>query len=76
MRTIIFSECGSEADPAQGKLSLSSPFFRLETMTQPEPQILRYQRWLASERGLDFDATTRPGYEALWRWSVGDLRAF
>ena len=27
-------------------------------MTQPEPQILRYQRWLAAERGLVFDATT------------------
>ena len=45
-------------------------------MTQPEPQILRYQRWLAAERGLVFDASTRAGYEALWRWSIDDLRAF
>jgi acetoacetyl-CoA synthetase len=45
-------------------------------MNQPEPQILRYQRWLAAERGLVFDATTRDGYEALWRWSIDDLRAF
>jgi len=45
-------------------------------MTLPEPQILRYTRWLAAERGLAFDARTREGYEALWRWSIGDLRAF
>jgi acetoacetyl-CoA synthetase len=37
----------------------------------PEPQITRYQRWLRDERGLQFDS-----YEALWQWSVSDLRAF
>ncbi|KNZ31214.1 MAG: acetoacetyl-CoA synthetase [Methylibium sp. NZG] len=45
-------------------------------MTLPEPQITRYTRWLAERRGLHFDASTTAGYDALWRWSVGDLRAF
>jgi acetoacetyl-CoA synthetase len=45
-------------------------------MTLPEPQITRYTRWLAEQRGLHFDATTVGGYDALWRWSVGDLRTF
>ena len=38
--------------------------------------ISRYTDWLARERGLHFDATTTAGYDALWRWSVTDLRAF
>ena len=38
-------------------------------MTQPEPQITRYQRWLEQTTGRRFDT-----YEALWRWSVTDLR--
>ncbi|MBT9523877.1 MAG: acetoacetate--CoA ligase, partial [Rhizobacter sp.] len=42
----------------------------------PEPQILRYTRWLERERGLKFDATTTAGYDAMWRWSVSDLDAF
>jgi acetoacetyl-CoA synthetase len=45
-------------------------------MPLPEPRILLYTRWLAEHRGLRFDATTPEGYDALWRWSVGDLRAF
>ena len=45
-------------------------------MTLPEPQILRYTRWLADTRGLHFDASTTEGYDALWRWSVSDLNAF
>ena len=46
-------------------------------MTLPrEHQIERYTRWLAAQRGLHFDATTIEGYDALWRWSTGDLRAF
>ncbi|MEO6409357.1 MAG: AMP-binding protein, partial [Burkholderiaceae bacterium] len=45
-------------------------------MTLPEPQILRYTRWLARERGLNFEPTTYAGYDALWRWSVDDLPAF
>ena len=45
-------------------------------MALPEPQITRYTRWLAAERGLTFDATTTQGYDALWRWSVTDLHAF
>ena len=45
-------------------------------MPLPEPHILRYTRWLAAERGLHFDSTTHEGYDALWRWSVTDLRAF
>jgi acetoacetyl-CoA synthetase len=35
------------------------------------PQIRLYQNWLATERGLSFD-----NYDALWRWSIGDLDAF
>ena len=45
-------------------------------MTLPEPHILRYTNWLAAERGLHFDPTTHEGYDALWRWSVTDLRSF
>ncbi len=45
-------------------------------MALPEPQIIRYTRWLESERGLKFDATTTAGYDELWRWSVADLSAF
>ena len=45
-------------------------------MTEREHLINRYTRWLAQERGLHFDANTTEGYEALWRWSVTDLRAF
>jgi acetoacetyl-CoA synthetase len=41
-----------------------------------EPQMLRYQRWLAARRGLDFDVTRREGYDALWRWSITELRGF
>ena len=40
-----------------------------EAMSPPEPQILRYTRWLREQRGLDFDPTTPDGYDALWRWS-------
>ncbi len=36
-----------------------------------EARITLYQRWLAEHRGLHFDS-----YDALWRWSVTDLRAF
>ena len=35
------------------------------------PQISRYQQWLEREQGLVF-----ADYEALWRWSVSDLRGF
>jgi acetoacetyl-CoA synthetase len=45
-------------------------------MTLPEPQILRYTRWLAEHRGLQFDPTTPAGYDELWRWSVDELRGF
>ena len=45
-------------------------------MTPPEPQILRYTRWLRETRGLDFDPTSHDGYERLWRWSCTDLSAF
>jgi acetoacetyl-CoA synthetase len=33
--------------------------------------LTRYQRWLASARGLEFD-----DYQELWRWSVDDLDGF
>ena len=33
--------------------------------------LTRYQRWLSSERGLEFD-----DYQELWRWSVDDLDGF
>ncbi len=45
-------------------------------MTLPEAQILRYTRWLDEHRGLHFDPRTTEGYDALWRWSVNDLRGF
>lgn len=45
-------------------------------MSLPEPHIRRYLRWLNETRGLSFDADTPEGYDALWRWSVGDLHAF
>ncbi|HEY0858385.1 MAG TPA: acetoacetate--CoA ligase [Albitalea sp.] len=45
-------------------------------MSPPAPRILHFTRWLARERGLRFDPTSHEGYDALWRWSVGDLRAF
>ena len=40
-------------------------------MTVPEPQITRYQRWLEQTTGRRFDT-----YEAMWEWSVSDLRGF
>ena len=45
-------------------------------MSPPEPQILRYTRWLREQRGLEFDPSTSAGYERLWRWSCDDLRGF
>ncbi|MEO5697533.1 MAG: AMP-binding protein, partial [Burkholderiaceae bacterium] len=45
-------------------------------MTPPDHHITHYTRWLARERGLQFDAGTTDGYDALWRWSVTDLGAF
>jgi acetoacetyl-CoA synthetase len=36
-----------------------------------QARMTEYMRWLASERGLDFD-----GYDDLWRWSVEDLERF
>jgi acetoacetyl-CoA synthetase len=44
--------------------------------TLPEPNILRYARFLREKRGLEFDPTTSEGYDRLWRWSCDDLRAF
>jgi acetoacetyl-CoA synthetase len=41
-----------------------------------EHQIDRYTNWLQQTRGLRFDPTTPAGYDALWRWSTTDLRAF
>jgi acetoacetyl-CoA synthetase len=41
-----------------------------------EHQITRYLRWLSESRGLDFHADTPEAYDALWRWSTQDLRAF
>ena len=45
-------------------------------MSSRTPQILRYTRWLAETRGLQFDPTSVDGYDALWRWSVSDLPTF
>ncbi len=45
-------------------------------MAPREHHITHYTRWLARDRGLHFDPTTPAGYDALWRWSVDDLRAF
>ncbi|MFT3663772.1 acetoacetate--CoA ligase [Piscinibacter sp.] len=44
--------------------------------TLPEPQILRFTRWLAEHRGLRFDPGTAEGYDTMWRWSVTELEAF
>jgi len=41
-----------------------------------EHQITLYLRWLRETRGLDFNADTPAGHDALWRWSTQDLRAF
>ena len=41
-----------------------------------EHHITRYLRWLRETRGLGFNADTPAGYDALWRWSTQDLRAF
>ena len=38
---------------------------------QTVPQMTRYRQWLQAQRGLVFDS-----YDALWQWSVTDLRAF
>ena len=35
------------------------------------PQIRRYQNWLATHRGLNFES-----YDALWQWSVDDLEGY
>ncbi len=40
-------------------------------MTEPTPQITRYQTWLHDELGLQFNS-----YDALWHWSTTDLPAF
>ena len=40
-------------------------------MAQLIPRITQYRHWLQQTRGLSFD-----GYDALWQWSVSDLRAF
>jgi acetoacetyl-CoA synthetase len=47
----------------------------MKNTTRPH-HITRYTDWLARQRGLHFDANTTEGYDALWRWSVTDLRAF
>ncbi len=45
-------------------------------MSLPEPRIVHFTRWLASQRGLHFDPTTTAGYDKFWRWSVDDLAVF
>ena len=35
------------------------------------PRIDEYRQWLADTQGLHFDS-----YDALWQWSVTDLRGF
>ena len=36
-----------------------------------QTRLAHYQRWLASERGVD-----RPDYADLWSWSVADIEGF
>ncbi|MFO1218538.1 MAG: acetoacetate--CoA ligase [Burkholderiaceae bacterium] len=43
----------------------------MDTASLPEPRLARYQRWLHTTRGLSF-----ADYDAMWRWSVSDLRGF
>ena len=49
-------------------------------MTLPESatghHITRYTQWLEREYGLHFDPSSAEGYDALWRWSMTDLRTF
>lgn len=40
-------------------------------MPLPTPRLTLYRRWLQTQHGLAFD-----DYDALWRWSVTDLRGF
>ncbi len=48
-----------------------------EVLWTPRPdqiaptRLVAYMRWLATERGLNFDS-----YNALWRWSVDELETF
>ncbi|MFY9510894.1 MAG: acetyl-coenzyme A synthetase N-terminal domain-containing protein, partial [Rubrivivax sp.] len=40
-------------------------------MPAPTPRMALYRQWLQREQGLQF-----ADYEALWRWSSSELRAF
>src|SRR4051812_22802476 len=50
---------------------------RGELLWEPSPETIeraamtRYMRWLAGERGLEFD-----DYESLWRWSATEIEEF
>src|SRR3954470_2628017 len=50
---------------------------RGELLWEPSPETIeraamtRYMRWLAGERGLEFD-----DYESLWRWSATEIEDF
>src|SRR5262249_9958651 len=70
------SRHGRAAAPVGAQLLAPSvrarhPAVRGDGCPMREPQITRYLRWLEAERGLSLDS-----YDALWRWSVNDLRAF
>lgn len=43
----------------------------MPSVAPAEPRLAHFERWLKAERGLSF-----ADYDALWRWSVSDLRAF
>jgi acetoacetyl-CoA synthetase len=48
-----------------------TPLWRPSAELIERSRLTEYRRWLAVERGLEFD-----DYEALWRWSVDDLDGF
>jgi acetoacetyl-CoA synthetase len=51
--------------------SSDTPLWRPSPERVARTQLMRYQAWLARERGLHF-----AGYEELWQWSVTELEAF
>jgi acetoacetyl-CoA synthetase len=56
----------AEAEHKQGELLWEPSAEMVE-----RSRLTEYTRWLATDRGLDFD-----GYASLWEWSVSDLEGF
>ena len=77
MRPVGEVEEGREIALSHRPILVARTIGPIETIWRPSEEtiasanITRYVRWLARERGLDFDS-----YQDLWRWSVTDLDAF